>query len=201
MHLTSQGLLIKPKKNDRLVFDAAHLVSPFSIFINDFTNVEGEIELQCGKTFKMHLRRIYNLRITYKFKEILLFDDDASGAFMHVKMRPDISGIYAFIIGDTLYVPIGSVFGSNVSPHNWKVISLSRTKLSEWLKTQQNIKEIEEKHKDLLDLIKFPDDVFNPREEFTQATPDSKNKGVIEDGIRLPTQNVIFVYDNLIADS
>ena len=86
-------------------------------------------------------------------------------------------------------------------PHNWEVISLSRTKLSEWLQTQPNIKEIEEKHKDLLDLIKFPDDVFNPREEFTQATPDSKNKGVIEDGVCLSTHNFIFVDDNLMADT
>ena len=130
---------------------------------------------------------------------MLLFDDDSSGVFRHIKMHPDIAGSYAFIIGDNLYVPLGSVFGSNVSPHNWEVIALSRTKLSEWLQTQPNIKEIEEKYKDLLDLIKFPDEVFNPREEFTQATPDSKNKGVIEDGVRLPTQNVMFVDDNLIA--
>jgi len=45
MHLTPQGLLTKLRKKDRLVFDAAHLVSPFSICINDFTNVEDEIEL------------------------------------------------------------------------------------------------------------------------------------------------------------
>jgi len=64
------------------------------------------------------LKRIYNLRITYKFKEIFLFDDDASGAFRHIKMYPDIAGAYAFIIGDTLYVPLGSVFGLNMSSHN-----------------------------------------------------------------------------------
>ena len=85
VHLTPQGLIVKPRKKDRLVFDAAHLVSPSSICINDFTNVEDEIELQYGKTFERHLRSIYNLRITYKFKDILLFDDDASGAFRHIK--------------------------------------------------------------------------------------------------------------------
>ena len=45
VHLRPQGLLVKPRKKDRLVFDAAHLVSPSSICINDFTNVEDEIEL------------------------------------------------------------------------------------------------------------------------------------------------------------
>ena len=201
MHLTPQDLLTKMRKKDRLVFDAAHLVSPFSICINDFTKVEDEIELQYGKTFKGYLKRIYNLRITYRFKEILLFDDDASGAFRHIKLHPDIVGAHAFIIGDTLYVPIGSVFGSNASPCNWEVIALSRTKLAEWLQTQPNIKEIEEKHEDLLNLIKFPEDAFHPKEEFIQATPDSKNKGVIVDGVHLPTQNAMFVDDNLMADT
>ena len=96
MHLTPQGLLVKPRKKDRSVFDAAHLVSPFSICINDFTNTEDEIELQYGITFKRHLKRIYNIRITYKFKEILLFDNDASGAFRRIKMHLDIAGAYAF---------------------------------------------------------------------------------------------------------
>ena len=58
MYLTPQGLLIKPRKKDRLVFDAAHLASPFSICINNFTSPEDEIDLQYGHTFKNHLKRI-----------------------------------------------------------------------------------------------------------------------------------------------
>ena len=63
-----------------------------------------------------------------------------------------------------------------------------------------SIKEIK-KYKDLLDLVQFPEDIFYPKENFTQATPDSKNKGVIVDGVRLPTQNAIFVNNNLLTDS
>ena len=80
--------------------------------------MEDESELQYRKTFKRHLKRIYNLRITYKFKEILLFNNDARGAFRHIKMHPDITGACAFIIRETLWVPIGSASGSNASPHN-----------------------------------------------------------------------------------
>ena len=129
-----------------------------------------------------------------------MFDDDASGAFRHIKLHPDVTGAHAFVIKNKLYVPLGSVFGSNVSPHNWEVIALSRTKLAEWLQKQPNIKEIEEKHKDLLNLIQFPEDIFHPPEEYVQDTPDSINKGVIENGIRLPTQHAMFVDDNLMAD-
>ena len=45
MHLIAQGLLMKPRKKDRLVFDAAHLVSPSSVCINNYTNIEDEIKL------------------------------------------------------------------------------------------------------------------------------------------------------------
>lgn len=129
-----------------------------------------------------------------------MFDNDASRAFRHVKLHPDVAGARAFIIRNNLCVPLGSTFGSNVSPHNWEVIALSRTKLAEWLQMQPNIREIEEKHKDLLNLIQFPEDTFQPKDEHVQATPDSINKGVIENGIRLPTQHAMFVDDNLMAD-
>ena len=35
-----------------------------------------------------HLVQIYNLRISYPHTDILLFDDDAAGAFRHVKFHP-----------------------------------------------------------------------------------------------------------------
>ena len=99
------------------MFDADHSVF-FSIRINNFTKVEDEIEIQHRKTFKRHPKRIFNLRISYEFKEILLFNDDASGAFRHIKMHPKIAGALVFIIGETLCAPIGSGFGSNTSFHN-----------------------------------------------------------------------------------
>ena len=54
------------------------------------------------------------------------------------------------------------------------------------MQTQPNTKEIKEKDKDLLDFIKFPEDVFHSKEYFKQDTLDSTNKGVIVDGVRLP---------------
>ena len=66
-----------------------------------------------------------NLRITYPLEDILLFDDDASGAFRHIKYHPDITGAYAFIINKLLYLPLGLVFGCNVSPHNWEIIAMA----------------------------------------------------------------------------
>ena len=58
-----------------------------------------------------------------------------NGAFMHTKIHLDIAGAHAFIIEFTLCVPIGSVFGSNVSTHNLEVIPLTRIRLAEWLQS------------------------------------------------------------------
>ena len=133
MYLTSQGLLVKRKKKDSLVFNTAYLASPSFIFIHNITSLEDEIDLKYGYTFKNHLKRIYNLRINYSNKEILLFDDDTSGAFRHIKLHLDVAGAHAFIIRNKLYIPLGSIFGLNVSSYNWEVIVLSRIKLAEWL--------------------------------------------------------------------
>ena len=118
MYLTPQGLLVKPRKKDRLVFDAAYLASPSSICINNFTYPEDETEFQYRYTFKNHLKRIYNLRLTYSNKEILLFNDDTSLAFRHIKLHSDVAGAHVFVIRSKLYVSLGSVFESNVSSHN-----------------------------------------------------------------------------------
>ena len=46
MHLTPQGLLVKPIKKYSLVFDAAFLTLPESAHINEFTKTEDEIDLE-----------------------------------------------------------------------------------------------------------------------------------------------------------
>ena len=200
LHFTPQGLLIKPRKNDRLVFDASHRVTAESACVNDFTSPDNEIQLEYGTALRRHLTRIYNLRITYPLEEILLFDDDASGAFRHVKYHPDIAGAYAFIINGILYLPLGTVFGSNVSSHNWEVFAISRARLAEWLQHQPHISDIVEKHKALLDLIQFPKDVFCSS-TFIAATPDVINNGVTTASGRRATLNAMYVDDNLMADT
>ena len=90
LHLTPQGLVQKEGKKDRLVFDGSFLVNPTSACVNHFASPEHEITLRYGNALTRHLTRIYNLRISYPNTEILLCDDDASGAFRHVKYHPDI---------------------------------------------------------------------------------------------------------------
>ena len=48
-------------------------------------------------------------------------------------------------------------------------------------------------------MIKFSKDTFRPKENFTQATSESKNKGIMVDGAHLSLHNSMFDDDNLLA--
>lgn len=63
------------------------------------------------------------------------------------------------------------------------------------------MREIEERHKELINLIKFPKDVFQCENKITLAAADNVNKGVFENGKREPTKNTMFADDNLMADT
>lgn len=193
------GLVIKPGKNDRFIFDGSFRVCAEAAAAGiDFSSKQNEPEIIFGKSFLRHLIRIYNLRISYPNKDILLFDDDVSGAFRHVKHHPDIAAALSMTVEELLYVPIGQTFGANFSPSNFETFARARTQLSEFLQKDETLIE---KHKKYLDLIKFDADINSPSAIFVQATPDSINKGVFTSStVRNPTENHMYVDDNLMAD-
>ena len=72
-----------------------------------FTNLKSEPKIRYSTAFQRHITRIWNLRISYPKKDILLWDDDVSGAFRYKKYHPDIASTFAFILSKTLYIPTG----------------------------------------------------------------------------------------------
>ena len=95
----------------------------FSVCTNQFASASDEIELHCGLAMTRHPVQTHNIRISYLDKEILLFDEDASGAFRHAKLCPVVATSHAHAVGKTLCMSIGSVFDSNVIPCDWEVFA------------------------------------------------------------------------------
>ena len=58
MHLTPQGLVVKPGKNDRLIFDASIKIKWDSYNINMATDNSTAPKIYYGEKFAMHLKRI-----------------------------------------------------------------------------------------------------------------------------------------------
>ena len=120
LHLTPQGLIIKPGKNDRLVFDASHLIKFYSVCSNMMTCPSVEHPIEYGDAFQRYLTWIYNMRISLPTEDILQFSDDVSGAFRWPRLHPWIAPAFSFLFFGTLYIPTGQVFGSNTSAQNFE---------------------------------------------------------------------------------
>lgn len=200
MHLTPQGLVVKPGKNDRLIFDASIKIKWDSYNINMATDNSTAPKIYYGEKFAMHLKRIWNLRISFPLLPIFLWDDDVAGAFRQGKYNPEVASAFCFIIFGVLWLPCGQTFGGNTSPHCYEPLANAREYLAKHL-SHPRYKVLIEKHWDLIKNVEFePDDARdgNP----VQARKCSKNKGVInvitceQDN----TEHNTFVDDNHIAD-
>ena len=115
LFLYPQGLLVKPKEKDRLVCNGSFLVSSFSIPINQFTPTTDEFQLHHSTTIQSHSYKIFIIRVLCSNEETTLFDDDASGALKRSKCHAGIASDHSFIINQSLCLPLGCGFGSNVS--------------------------------------------------------------------------------------
>ena len=67
-----------------------------------------------------NLVQIHNLRTLFPSYKNLLFDDDASGAFRHVKLNLQVEEAHVCSVGQTLYMLIGLVFVDKVIPYDWE---------------------------------------------------------------------------------
>jgi hypothetical protein len=195
--LTAQGYVMLPGKNDRLVFDASHMLHADSRPFNHRVDNAHEPEIFYGGSWLQYLIFLYNLRITYPHLEILVFDDDVTGAFRQPKYHPNVISAKAFIIGKYLFVPTGLTFGDKPSPPSFEPLARARMALSrEYSKGLHAIPEFSE----YLDRVRF-DPPPPPGFKFAQARPDRFNPGITmpTDGTRPPTEYNMYVDDNLYA--
>ena len=78
---TTQTLVIKPGKSDRLAFDASTTRLPTDIVLNQVTPTANEAPITFGATKMQFLVDIYNTRISYPDKPILLGTADIKACF------------------------------------------------------------------------------------------------------------------------
>jgi hypothetical protein len=195
--LTPQGLLIKPGKNDRLVYDGSFMKDESTVPFNHHIDLTNEPEITFGESWLKYLTTIYNLRITFPNHEIYLFDDDISGAYRQCKYHPNVISAKGFIIGSFLFIPTGQTFGDTSSPSNFEPIARAREALSsEYSKGLHTIQH----YPDYIDNVEFTPPPL-PGFPFAQARPDRFNPGAppaITDTI-IPTAYHMHVDDNLYA--
>ena len=193
---TPNGLISKPGKNDRLIFDGSYMIDWFSKPINKMVDTSKEPPITYGRVLQDHINQIWNLRISYPDEDILLWDDDIAGCFRQEKHHPDIAPAYGLIIDMFLYFYVGQTFGSVFSPANNEPIRRAREQLAEALGENPAIIE---KHRELLNKVVFSDPPKSGT-KFSKAKKCSINAGVVKQGEVANTPLNTFVDDALIAE-
>ena len=166
--LTPNGLVVKPGKNDRLVFDASFMLHPDSVPFNHRIDLADEPDIVFGGAWTKYLIWIYNLRISYPTSEILTFDDDVSGAFRQPKYHPNVISAKCFIVQRFLFAPTGLTFGDGSSPPSYEPMARARMALATHLSGgSQPVPEFP----DYLDAVEFAAPP-SPGTTFAPARPD-----------------------------
>lgn len=197
--LTPQHMLIKNGKA-RLLADLSFRHTEDSVSVNMMTHSVAETELPCefGSVLTRLLTRIWNLRITYPDKDIVLTANDIKGAFRQLKHHPDVMGFFSYIIDGILYLSCGQTFGSKFSPSNWEVPRRVIEQLAESLFSDSSLRE---KHRGYLDQLRWHPALGRSTAPFVPAKADTTHKGVRrEDGTDDNTRQDTFVDDIVMAE-
>ena len=194
---TPNGLISKPGKKDRLVFDGSFTINWDSQPVNRMVDASTEPPVTYGSVLQEHIKRIWNLRISYPDTDIFLWDDDVAGCFRHIKHHPDVAAAFGLVINQKLYFYVGQTFGSVFSPANQEPVRRAREQLAKALFDDTSLVE---KHRELLDTVRF-DEQAPTGTRFAQAWPCSKNQGAIDkNNVVSNTPIHTFVDDALMAD-
>ena len=198
--VTPQHLLQKAGKKDRMIYDASYQITKDSISVNMMTEDASKTEMRCdfGRVKLRLYTRIYNLRITHPSTDIALHANDVKSCFRQLKHHPDCMGAFAFIIDKLLLLQCGLTFGSDFSPASWEPVRRVIEALAEKLFSDETLCT---KHRKYLDRMKWQRSLGSPKAQFTAATPDDINKGVLDaNGQDVNTPQDMFVDDLVYAD-
>ena len=122
-----------------MIWDGSFIPFWWSTCINMMQDPSKSPEIHFGQAFNKHLVRIWNLRITHPYEDILLWDDDVSGAYRLPKYHPSVAGAFAFSLLDYFFLPTGGTFGSNTSPHEYESFARARAFLAKHLSRDETL--------------------------------------------------------------
>ena len=117
-----------------------------------------------------------------------------------MKLHPQVAVSHVHLVNQILYITIGSVFGANVSPHNWEAFVQSCCKKSEHLQSSLEFPAIAQKHSALIDLTKLPKDTEKCPHLLVKVIADRISKGIVADGKQGTAQSAILVDDSFLSD-
>ena len=107
---TIQTVVMKPGKNDRLVWDGTTTLLALDIVMNQVTPVNREAPITFGHVKIQLYIDIYNTRISHPYVIILLGMADIKACFRFPRIHPDLTGAFGFMAGGFYNLATAMVF-------------------------------------------------------------------------------------------
>ena len=112
---TIQTVVMKPGKNNRLVWDGMTTLLALDIVMNQVTPVDREAPITFGHVKIQLYNDIYNARIRHPHEVILLGMADIKACFRFPRIHPDLTGAFGFLAGGFYNLATAMVFRSTTS--------------------------------------------------------------------------------------
>jgi hypothetical protein len=117
---TAQGMLIKPSKNPRVIFDASTKSHPHEVVLNYVTTTKFEANITFGAAKLKLLKRIYNLRVSHPTRKIFLALADICACFHFPRVHADLTRAFGFMAEELNFLETRMVYGSTASASSWE---------------------------------------------------------------------------------
>jgi len=195
--LAPQGMIVKPGRKPRIVYDGSYQHDPTCIPYNWYIQLCNEPEIVFGQAMPGYLLELCNLRVTYPTRDILQHTNDVTRAFRRECYNCEVVPAKGFLFEDYLHFAVGQTFGDKSSPSNFEPFARARCALAQhyWL-----TKEEVPLYEDYLDHVQF-DAPPGKDTIFTPVTANKYTPGVLRpNGTRRPTRHFMFVDDAMYAD-
>jgi hypothetical protein len=166
-------LVVKTGKNSPVSWDASKKYGPDEVVLNEVTPMDLEPLITFGHTKKKFLTDIYNARISFPDRTILLAMADIKACFRHGRLHPDLTGAFGFNAEQYYYLATAMVFGSKASASSWEAFRRTIEALS---RVYANCPDLVIKHRRYLDMIAWEDP--DPTIILTPAFPCTLNPGL-----------------------
>jgi hypothetical protein len=117
---TTQSIVIKDGKNNRIVWYGLTVTRPTDIVMNQVTPVAKKAPVTFGHVKSQIYMDIYNTCIIYLAAMILLGLADVKACFSYPRIHADLTGAFGFIADELYNLATAMVFGLTASALSWE---------------------------------------------------------------------------------
>jgi hypothetical protein len=191
---TTQTMVIKAGKNNRLCWDGSTTIKTTNIVMNQVTPLLREAPVTFGHVKMQLFTDIYNTRVSYPTFTILLAMADVKACFYFPCIHADLTGAFGFLAGGYFNLATAMIFGSTASASSWEPF---RCAIQALAVVYAHCHALIDKHRKFLDMISWAP--LNQAPDLAKAVQCSINTGVLNDqGMKVLLQARIYV-DNALT--